>query len=82
MGMMGTTTTSGCRGGRVTAQPEWRVSIMSNIFRQYAMYQNNRDRGSCIPPTNRKILGFVINIISSILSTVTAVLLSNGRGSI
>jgi hypothetical protein len=45
------------------------------------MYQNNRDRGSCIPPTNRKILGFVINLISSILSTVTAVLLSNGRGS-
>lgn len=45
------------------------------------MYQNNRDRGSCIPPTNRKILGFVRNLISSILSTVTAVLLSNGRGS-
>jgi len=46
------------------------------------MYQNNRDRGNCIPPTNRNILGLVINLISSILSTVTAVLLSNGRGSI
>jgi hypothetical protein len=32
MGMMGTMTTSGYRGGRVTAQPEWRVSVMSNIF--------------------------------------------------